>query len=108
MAAYLIADVKVIDDAWVSDYLANVPNIVHKHDGKYLFRGGNITTVEGEELDTTAFSMLEFPSMVAARAFLDDPDYKEYGQARQAGSISRYYLIDDIDVVGAIPYLPKG
>jgi hypothetical protein len=28
--------------------------------------------------------------------------------ARQAGSESRFQLIDDTDVAGTIPYLPKG
>ncbi len=107
MTAYLVADIKVTDDTWVSNYLTNVPELVHKHDGKYLFRGGNITTIEGEALDTTAFSMLEFRSMAAAREFLNDPAYKEYAQARQAGSISKFLLIDGVDVIGAIPYLSK-
>ena len=36
MAAYLIANVKVTDDAWLLDYAAKVHDIVHKHGGKYL------------------------------------------------------------------------
>jgi hypothetical protein len=31
-----------------------------------------------------------------------------YAAARQAGSESRFQLIDDTDVAGTIPYLPKG
>ena len=41
-------------------------------------------------------------------SFANDPAYAEYRQARQAGSDSRFYVIDDIDVAGTIPYLPKG
>ena len=41
MAVYLIADIKVTDDAWVPDYTANVHAIVHKHGGKYLSRSAN-------------------------------------------------------------------
>jgi uncharacterized protein (DUF1330 family) len=88
MAVYLIADVKVTDDAWIPDYAVNVHDIVHNHGGKYLSRSGNITTIEGEELETT---------LVA-----------KYRQARQAGSIGRLRVIDDTDVAGTIPYLPKG
>ncbi|MEN8195970.1 MAG: DUF1330 domain-containing protein [Pseudomonadota bacterium] len=108
MTVYLIADVKVTDDSWIPDYAANVHDIVHKHGGKYLSRSANITTVEGEGLDTTLIALLQFPSMEAVQAFASDPDYAPYGKARQAGSVSRFHVIDDTDVAGTIPYLPKG
>ena len=44
----------------------------------------------------------------AVKAFVNDPAYAKYSQARQAGSISRFHVIDDTDVAGAIPYLAKG
>ncbi len=107
MPVYLIADVKVTDDAWIPEYAANVHEIVHKHGGKYLSRTSNITCVEGEALDTTLIALLEFPSMEAVQAFAKDPAYAKYCQARQAGSISRFHVIDNVDVAGVIPYLPK-
>lgn len=108
MAAFLIADVKVTDEAWLPDYATNVHDIVQKHGGKYLARSANITTIEGEGLDTTLIALLEFPSMEALQAFVDDPAYAEYKAARAAGSVSRFHVIDDTDVAGTIPYLPKG
>ncbi len=108
MAVYLIASVKVTDDAWLQNYAANVHEIVHKYGGKYLSRSGNIKTIEGEEADTTMIALLQFPSMEAVQAFADDPAYAEHRQARRAGSDSRFQVIDDTDVAGTIPYLPKG
>lgn len=108
MAVYLIADIKVTDEAWIPDYAANVHDLVHAHGGKYLSRSGNITTIEGEKPDTTVIALLEFPSMEAAQAFVQDPAYAKYSQARQAGSVSKFYVIDNTDAVGTIPYLPKG
>ena len=107
MAVYLIADVKVIDDAWIPNYAVNVHDIVHKHGGKYLSRSANITTIEGQALDTSLIALLEFPSMEAVQAFANDPAYAEYAQARQAGSKSNFHVIDDTYVAGTIPYLPK-
>ncbi len=107
MAVYLIADVKITDDAWVPDYAANVHDIVHKHGGKYLSRSGNITNLEGEPLDTTLIALLEFPSMEALQAFINDPAYAPYGKARQEGSVSKFNAIDDTDLAGTIPYLGK-
>ncbi|MCK4866836.1 MAG: DUF1330 domain-containing protein [Alphaproteobacteria bacterium] len=108
MTVFVIADVKVTDDSWIPDYAANVHDIVHKHGGKYLSRSANITTIEGEGLDTTLVALIEFPSMEAVQAFAGDPDYAPYGKARQAGSVSRFHVIDNTDVAGTIPYLPKG
>jgi uncharacterized protein (DUF1330 family) len=108
MTVYLIADVKITDDSWVPEYTANVHDIVAKHGGKYLSRSGNITTIEGEGLDTTLIALIQFPSMEAVQAFAADPEYAPYGEARQKGSISRFHVIDDTDLAGTIPYLPKG
>jgi uncharacterized protein (DUF1330 family) len=108
MTAYVIADVKVTDEQWIPDYAANVLDIVHRHDGKYLARSANVASVEGEAPDSTFVAILEFPSMEAVRAFADDPDYAPYGRARQAGSVSRLIAVDNTDVAGTIPYLPKG
>ncbi len=108
MTFYVIADVKITDDGWVPDYAANVHDIVHKHGGKYLSRSANVTTIEGEGLDTTLIALIQFPSMDAVQAFANDPEYAPYGKARQDGSVSRLHVIDDTDVAGAIPYLPKG
>jgi len=108
MTVYVIADVKITDDSWVPDYAANVLDIVHKHGGKYLSRSGNIETIEGDALDTTMLALLQFPSMDAVQAFVGDPEYAPYGDARRNGSISKLHVIDDTDLAGSIPYLGKG
>lgn len=108
MTVYVIADIKVNDDSWVPEYAASVHDIIHKHGGKYLSRSGNVKTLEGEPLETTLIALLEFPNSEAVEAFASDPEYAPYGQARQAGSESRFQLIDDTDIAGTIPYLNKG
>ena len=108
MTVYVIADIKVIDDSWVPEYAASVHDIVDRHGGKYLARSGNVKTLEGEPLDTTLIALLAFPNNEAVEAFASDPEYAPYGQARQAGSESRFQLIDDTDIAGTIPYLKKG
>lgn len=108
MSVYAIADIKVTDDSWLPNYAANVHEIVEKHGGKYLSRTKNITTVEGEGLDTTIVAIIQFPSMIALQNFAGDPEYTQYREARQAGSITRLHILDDSDAAGTIPYLPRG
>lgn len=108
MSVFLIADIKVTDDVWVPDYAANVHKLVERHGGRYLSRSGNIETLEGDDMDSTLVAILEFPSREALDGFAADPEYAPYGQARQAGSVSRFHVIDDTDIAGAIPYLKAG
>jgi len=107
MSVYLIADVTVTDDSWIPEYAEKVHGIVGKHGGKYLSRSGNISTIEGDPLDSTLIALVEFPTREALDAFISDPEYAPFSSARQAGSISRFHVIDDTDIAGAIPYLSK-
>ena len=108
MSTYLICHVTVNDDAWLPDYAANVHGIVERHGGRYLARSGNITIVEGEGSGANVIALLEFPTMDALNAFVADPEYKPYADARMAGTVSRFEAIDDTDAVGTIPYLAAG
>ena len=105
MSVFLIAEIKITDPAWVPDYAANVHNLVAKHGGKYLSRSGNITRMEGAEKDCSLIAVMQFPSRSELEAFVNDPAYQPYAKARQAGSHSQFYMIDDTDLAGTVPYL---
>ncbi|MCF3972226.1 DUF1330 domain-containing protein [Paracoccus salsus] len=108
MPVYLIADVTVTDDAWVPGYAAKVHEIAAKHGGRYLSRSGNIQTIEGAPLGSTLIALIEFPTREAVTAFANDPEYAPFAEGRKKGSVSNFHVIDDTDLAGGIPYLPKG
>ena len=108
MTVYVVAEIKVTDDSWVAGYAANVHPIVEKHGGKYLSRSGNVTVLEGEDRGNTLIAIIQFPDAASVQSFATDPDYAQYGQARQAGAVNNFQMIDDTDVVGTIPYLAAG
>jgi uncharacterized protein (DUF1330 family) len=81
---------KVTSDAWVPDDAASVHEIVHRHGGKYLARSGNVTTIEGNPLDTSLIAIIAFPSAKHARDFVADPAYVPHLKARRHGSESRF------------------
>jgi uncharacterized protein (DUF1330 family) len=105
MSFFLIAQVKVTDDSWIPEYAAKVHDIVHRHDGKYLSRSGAITAIEGNAPDLDLVALLEFPSMESLQAFIHDPEYAPFAQARQNGTNSQFFAIDSNDAAGTIPYL---
>ena len=108
MTAYLIADIKITNDRWVPEYAASAHAFVHKHGGKYLSRSGNVKILEGKPLETSLIAIMAFPSTTAVEAFVNDPDYAPFVEARRKGSESRFQMIDDTDLAGAISYLRKG
>lgn len=108
MSVYLIAVVKISDDSWVPEYAARVHEIAARHDGKYLSRSGNITVLEGDRPEADVIALIEFPTVQAAQDFADDPEYAPFAKARQSGTKSQLFVIDDTDLAGGIPYLPKG
>ena len=105
MAHFLIAQVKVNDDSWIPAYAEKVHDIVGRHGGKYLSRSGNITAIEGAAPDVNLVAILQFPGEEALLAFINDPDYAPFAAARQAGTDSTFFAIDDSDAAGTIPYL---
>ena len=108
MPVYLIAEVKIKDDSWVPDYAARVHDIAARHGGKYLSRSGNISVLEGDAPHADVVALVQFPSLDAARAFAEDPEYAPFAAARKAGTESRLFVIDDTDLAGGVPYLAKG
>ncbi len=106
MTVYMIADLTLTDGAWIPDYAANVHPIVTAHGGRYLARSGNITSLEGAAKTSTVVAIVEFPDAAACLAFVNDPAYAPYKAARGAGTQSQFFMIDNTDLVGSIPYLP--
>jgi len=108
MSVFLVADIKITSDAWVPEYAANVHKFVERQGGRYLSRSGNITTLEGPQKDSNLVAIMQFPSKSAVEAFVNDPEYQPYIKARQAGSVSKFFMIDDTDIAGTVPYLKAG
>ncbi|MGB8339740.1 MAG: DUF1330 domain-containing protein [Burkholderiales bacterium] len=62
MAAYLIADVEVIDSAGYADYQKQAPGTIALYGGRYLARGGATEVLEGSWSPKRCV-ILEFPTM---------------------------------------------
>jgi uncharacterized protein (DUF1330 family) len=72
---YLVATLDVRDAEAYAPYREQVPEIIARHGGRYLVRGGAFQTLEGE-VSFSRLVVVEFPSVEATRAFYDDPDYR--------------------------------
>ncbi len=76
MAAYVIIDARVTDDAPFRANLDQVPAIVKAHGGKYLVRGGAHEVIRGD-WTPDRLVVLEFDTVEQAKAWQNAPAYAE-------------------------------
>jgi uncharacterized protein (DUF1330 family) len=93
MPAYLIANITVTDPAGFEAYRQAVPAVIARHGGRYLARGGAVEAKEGEP-GLNRVVILEFPDMVAARAFYHGADYAPLLAMRLASSTGTVALVE--------------
>ena len=93
MAVYLIADITVHDPELYQDYVRQVPVFIEKYQGRYIVRGGNVETREGD-WHPQRLIVLEFPDKEHATAFLDDPEYQAVAAIRHAAARTNLILAE--------------
>ena len=75
MAAYVIADIEVVDAAGYDEYRQKAPATIAAFGGRYLARGGATEVLEGTWSPKRCV-ILEFPSMAVFREWWASPEYQ--------------------------------
>lgn len=88
MVAFVIAMMAIHDPETYRKYTALTPTTVKRHGGRFLTRGDEVSTIEGESF-TERMVILEFPSRADVDAWLNDRDYVAAKAFRHASSVSR-------------------
>ena len=74
MAGYVIADVRVTDEALFAEFAAGVPATIEAHGGRYIIRGGDIEVFQGDWAPPR-FVVVEFESAEAASGWLNSEEF---------------------------------
>lgn len=93
MPAYLVLDIKVHDPARYEDYKRMAAPTVSMFDGKYIVRGGQTKTMEGDWLPSRAV-ILEFPTRERAEAWWNSDEYREAKALRQSIATTQMVLME--------------
>lgn len=96
MTAYVIADTRIKDLEAYEDYKAQAKRIAESYGGVYRARGGKMKAVETELWTPTRLVIIEFPSMEAAEAFVNSPEYAPVKALRHAHADSTLTIIEGI------------
>ena len=94
--AYILVDTKISDPVAYEDYKAAAKPIAERYGGVYLTRGGKTDVVQNELWDPTRIVLVRFPSMAAAHAFLDSPDYAPVKAIRLAHSAATLMVLEGL------------
>ena len=76
MAAYALIELEITNLDGMAPYMAAVSDTIAAHGGKYLVRAGQTEVAEGGLGAYPTKVVLEFPTMEAARAWYDSPEYQ--------------------------------
>lgn len=92
MTAYLIARVDVTDWERYRAYMQLTPALVEGHGGQFISRGGEVTTLEGEE-ETRRVVLLKFPSVERAVSFYESAGYQEARAVREGAANAQFIVV---------------
>ena len=95
MVAYVLVDIEVTDQGTYDDYRRQVPPLVEKFDGKYLVRGGDPETLEGQWMPKRLV-VLEFPDLAKAKEFYDSEEYRPLKALRMKATNSKMVLVEGV------------
>jgi uncharacterized protein (DUF1330 family) len=95
MPAYFIVDNEVTDSAGFEEYRKQVSMTVEKYGGRFLVRGGQIQTLEGD-WKPKRIVVTEFPSIEQARRWYDSEEYRPLKALRSRSARGSVVLVDGV------------
>jgi uncharacterized protein (DUF1330 family) len=93
MAAYIIARVEVNDWERYREYTKATPEVIARYGGKFIVRGGEIVTLEGEP-EQRRLVVIEFPSLERAQEFFRSPEYTRVKALRAGAAIGQFLAVE--------------
>jgi uncharacterized protein (DUF1330 family) len=95
MAAYLIVDLEVLDQAGFEEYRKQVPETIARYGGRYIVRGGRMDVLEGDWRPTRVV-ILEFPSVEQAKRWYDSEEYRAPKALRMKTARTNLVLVESV------------
>jgi uncharacterized protein (DUF1330 family) len=95
MPAYIIVEIEVTDPVGYEEYKRMAPVSIQQYGGRYLVRGGEVKTLEGE-WPLRRLVILEFPDTAKAESWWRSSEYRPARDLRQRTSRGRMILVEGV------------
>ena len=91
--AFYISEFQVTDPEGLKPYRERVDATFTPFSGRYVVRGGEVASLEGEA-PTGRIVVIKFDSMEKAKAWYDSPAYREIRPIRHSAAKSRVFIVE--------------
>lgn len=95
MPALIIAEIEIHDLAQYEDYKKLTPATIAAYDGKFVVRGAEAETLEGD-WQPKRVVVLEFPSVARAKEWWNSDAYAEPKALRQRISTGKMIVVESV------------
>lgn len=95
MSAYVVVQVEVHDPTAYEEYKKGVPATLALYDGKFIVRGGQVETLEGD-WKPQRFVILEFPTVARAKEWHASPEYRAIADIRYENADSQMIVVEGV------------
>ena len=93
-SALYVSEFELTEPEGIRPYSAQVESTFEPYGGRYLVRGGQVTSLEGEA--TKRVVMIAFPSLAQAQAWYDSPAYRAIRPIRQQSAKSKVFIVEGL------------
>lgn len=94
MTAFIIGQMQIHSRDWMAEYFDKIPKVVKDHDGEFLVRGGDPTSMEGSAPLPDAAFIIAFPDRAHANDFWNSDAFQTLTVLRRSGSTLNAILVD--------------
>jgi uncharacterized protein (DUF1330 family) len=92
MPAYVIVEVTITDEALYEEYKKLTPAAIAAFDGKFIVRGGQSESLEGE-WNPKRIVVLEFPNVERAKEWWNSEQYGKAKAIRHQAGITKMLVV---------------
>ena len=92
MKGYIIVEVQINDPVQYEEYKKITPGTLAKYHGKFVVRGGQTESLEGD-WNPQRIVVLEFPSVELAKSWWNSIEYAPAKSLRQRTAYTRMILV---------------
>jgi uncharacterized protein (DUF1330 family) len=93
MPAYVIVEVTIEDPIRYEAYKLLTPAAVSAYDGKFIVRGAQTESLEGD-WNPQRMVILEFPTVARAKEWWSSPEYSEAKAIRQQSAKTKMLVVE--------------
>ena len=93
MKGYIVIDTAIIDQDAFAEFAEQIHEAVAAHGGRFVVRGGQSETVEGD-WTPQRLVIMEFASLEAARGFIGSAEYTGLDELRHRAVASSVVVVE--------------